>query len=138
MQEAVELDVVSALAGEDAGGAAELLDGLIGDRADHVNLRGRAVLSYRCPAFPPMPAGVARHARQSGWLRRRRVGTATRPCCEEPVVPATPPPATSDFYDLEALLDDEDRALLLRVRDFMDTEVQPIINEYWTKARFPR
>ncbi|MCW2740695.1 MAG: hypothetical protein JWR45_1117 [Blastococcus sp.] len=46
--------------------------------------------------------------------------------------------ATSDFYDLEALLDDEDRALLHRVRDFMDTEVQPIINEYWTRAEFPR
>jgi glutaryl-CoA dehydrogenase len=45
---------------------------------------------------------------------------------------------TSDFYDLEALLDDEDRALLHRVRAFMDTEVQPIINEYWTKAKFPR
>lgn len=45
---------------------------------------------------------------------------------------------TSDFYDLEALLDDEDRALLRRVRAFMDTEVQPIINEYWTRAEFPR
>jgi glutaryl-CoA dehydrogenase len=45
---------------------------------------------------------------------------------------------TSDFYDLEALLDDEDRALLHRVRTFMDTEVQPIINEYWTRAEFPR
>jgi glutaryl-CoA dehydrogenase len=45
---------------------------------------------------------------------------------------------TSDFYDLEALLDDEDRALLYRVREFMDTEVQPIINDYWTRAQFPR
>jgi len=45
---------------------------------------------------------------------------------------------TSDFYDLEALLDDEDRGLLHRVRAFMDTEVQPIINEYWTRAEFPR
>jgi glutaryl-CoA dehydrogenase len=45
---------------------------------------------------------------------------------------------TSDFYDLEALLDDEDRALLHRVREFMDTEVQPVINEDWTRARFPR
>ena len=53
-------------------------------------------------------------------------------------MPTTPPPVTSDFYDLEALLDDEDRALLHRVRGFMDTEVQPIINEYWTKAQFPR
>ena len=45
---------------------------------------------------------------------------------------------TSDFYDLEALLDDEDRGLLHRVRAFMDAEVQPIINEYWTRAEFPR
>ena len=48
------------------------------------------------------------------------------------------PPVTSDFYDLEALLPDEDRALLHRVRGFMDEQVEPIINEYWTRARFPR
>jgi glutaryl-CoA dehydrogenase len=53
-------------------------------------------------------------------------------------MPAELKAVTSDFYDLEALLDDEDRALLHRVRAFMDTEVQPIINEYWTKAKFPR
>ena len=41
---------------------------------------------------------------------------------------------TSDFYDLEALVSDEDRALLHRVRAFMDEKVQPIINEYWTRA----
>jgi glutaryl-CoA dehydrogenase len=51
---------------------------------------------------------------------------------------ADPKAVTSDFYDLEALLDDEDRALLHRVRDFMNTEVQPVINEYWTRAEFPR
>jgi glutaryl-CoA dehydrogenase len=51
---------------------------------------------------------------------------------------AEPQAITSDFYDLEALLDDDDRALLHRVREFMDTEVQPVINEYWTKAQFPR
>src|SRR3712207_3258376 len=51
---------------------------------------------------------------------------------------ADPKAVTSDFYDLEALLDEEDRALLYRVREFMDTEVQPIINEYWTRAQFPR
>ncbi|HYH25800.1 MAG TPA: acyl-CoA dehydrogenase family protein [Blastococcus sp.] len=45
---------------------------------------------------------------------------------------------TSDFYDLEALLDEDDRALLHRVRAFMDEQVEPIINEYWTRARFPR
>jgi glutaryl-CoA dehydrogenase len=45
--------------------------------------------------------------------------------------------ADADFYALELLLDDQDQALLHRVRAFMETEVQPIINHYWTRARFP-
>jgi alkylation response protein AidB-like acyl-CoA dehydrogenase len=45
---------------------------------------------------------------------------------------------SSDFYDLEALLGDEDRALLHRVREFMDEQVEPVINEYWTRGKFPR
>src|SRR3954470_12768020 len=44
---------------------------------------------------------------------------------------------TSDFYDLEGLLDDDDRALLHRVRNFMDTQVEPVINEWWTRGKFP-
>jgi glutaryl-CoA dehydrogenase len=46
-------------------------------------------------------------------------------------------PADADFYALELLLDDQDRALLQRVRDFMEKQVQPIINRYWTRAKFP-
>jgi glutaryl-CoA dehydrogenase len=46
-------------------------------------------------------------------------------------------PADADFYALELLLDDQDRALLQRVRGFMEKEVQPIINHYWTRAKFP-
>ena len=46
-------------------------------------------------------------------------------------------PDDADFYALELLLDDQDRALLHRVRAFMETEVLPIINHYWTRARFP-
>ena len=44
---------------------------------------------------------------------------------------------TSDFYDLEALLSDDDRALLYRVRTFMDEQVEPVINEWWTRGKFP-
>ncbi|RBY91465.1 acyl-CoA dehydrogenase [Blastococcus sp. TBT05-19] len=44
---------------------------------------------------------------------------------------------TSDFYDLEALLDEDERALLYRVRTFMDEQVEPVINEHWTKGTFP-
>ncbi|TFV83375.1 acyl-CoA dehydrogenase family protein [Blastococcus sp. CT_GayMR16] len=50
---------------------------------------------------------------------------------------AEPKIVTSDFYDLEALLDEDDRALLHRVRAFMDEKVQPIINDYWTRGKTP-
>jgi glutaryl-CoA dehydrogenase len=46
-------------------------------------------------------------------------------------------PTDADFYALELLLDEEDRALLHRVRAFMEKEVQPIVNRYWTRAKFP-
>jgi glutaryl-CoA dehydrogenase len=48
------------------------------------------------------------------------------------------PQSSSDFYDLAGLLGEEDRDLLRRVRAFMDEQVEPIINEYWTRGRFPR
>jgi glutaryl-CoA dehydrogenase len=43
----------------------------------------------------------------------------------------------SDFYRLEAVLPDEDRALLARVRGFMRDEVAPIINDCWRREEFP-
>ncbi len=46
-------------------------------------------------------------------------------------------PAPADFYALELLLDDEDRTVLHGVRSFMEKEVQPLINRYWTRAKFP-
>jgi glutaryl-CoA dehydrogenase len=45
--------------------------------------------------------------------------------------------ADADFYALEALLDDAGRAVLLRVRQFMEKSVQPVINRYWTREEFP-
>ena len=36
----------------------------------------------------------------------------------------------SDFYDIEALLSEDDRALPVDVRAFMRDEVAPIINDY--------
>ncbi|WP_118976706.1 acyl-CoA dehydrogenase family protein [Taibaiella koreensis] len=47
------------------------------------------------------------------------------------------PPVDGDFYDLSHMLSEPDRALQLQVRAFMETEIQPIINEYWLKAEFP-
>ncbi len=47
------------------------------------------------------------------------------------------PPINADFYDIQALLPEEDRKLLAQVREFMLKEVEPIANEYWGKAEFP-
>jgi len=46
-------------------------------------------------------------------------------------------PADADFYRLEQLLDDAGRAVLHRVRAFMEKEVAPVINRYWVRAEFP-
>jgi glutaryl-CoA dehydrogenase len=45
--------------------------------------------------------------------------------------------AAEDFYEVEALLEPADRQRVHRVRDFMRAEVEPIINDYWTRAEFP-
>jgi glutaryl-CoA dehydrogenase len=43
----------------------------------------------------------------------------------------------SDFYNLEQLLTDGQREVLQRVRHFMKTKVEPIINEHWKREAFP-
>ncbi|HYU87043.1 MAG TPA: acyl-CoA dehydrogenase family protein [Kribbellaceae bacterium] len=46
-------------------------------------------------------------------------------------------PEATDFYALETLLSDEDRTLLHSVRDYLATEVQPLITAHWNRASFP-
>jgi glutaryl-CoA dehydrogenase len=43
----------------------------------------------------------------------------------------------TDFYGLDELLSDAERAVRDRVRSWVDTEVSPIAAEYWEQARFP-
>ena len=43
----------------------------------------------------------------------------------------------SDFLGFELLLGEEDRELLSATRAFMTREVEPVINEHWTRASFP-
>ena len=47
------------------------------------------------------------------------------------------PPVEGDFYDCAALLEEDDRILLKRVRSFMEEHVAPCINVYWGRAEFP-
>jgi glutaryl-CoA dehydrogenase len=51
--------------------------------------------------------------------------------------PAALPNADGDFYKLSRTLSAEDNALRLKVRAFMEEEVQPIINGYWERDEFP-
>jgi glutaryl-CoA dehydrogenase len=47
------------------------------------------------------------------------------------------PPVNGDFYDIASMLSPEERELQLKVRTFMETEIQPIVNDYWTRSAFP-
>src|SRR5690348_16151693 len=47
------------------------------------------------------------------------------------------PPADGDFYRIANLLDSNESAIVKRVRDFMEGEVAPIIDEYWARDKFP-
>lgn len=43
----------------------------------------------------------------------------------------------TDFYLMDELLTEEERAIRDKVRRFCDDEVIPIINDYWERAEFP-
>ena len=47
------------------------------------------------------------------------------------------PEIEGDYYQLARFLSPEEREVQLRVREFMQKEIQPIANEYWNKAEFP-
>jgi glutaryl-CoA dehydrogenase len=48
-----------------------------------------------------------------------------------------PPPIEGDFYRIEAVLNESERALLKRVRGFMEGVVAPVIEDYWSRDAFP-
>ena len=43
----------------------------------------------------------------------------------------------TDFYHVGDHLDGRERAVLARVREYCDTQVAPVVNEYWERAEFP-
>src|SRR5215470_10977613 len=47
------------------------------------------------------------------------------------------PLPNSDFFQFAELLGDEERAVVKKVRAYMETKVQPIINKYWVEDSFP-
>lgn len=49
----------------------------------------------------------------------------------------TLPAINSDFYELHLRLTPEQREIQLKVRDFMETEIKPLVNSYWLRDEFP-
>lgn len=47
------------------------------------------------------------------------------------------PEINPDFYELSDKLTPDQRALQLKVRSFMETEVAPIVNDFWLRDEFP-
>ena len=47
------------------------------------------------------------------------------------------PPINGDFYEIHLRLNEEDRALQLKVREFMEREIKPLVNNYWLHDEFP-
>ncbi len=55
-----------------------------------------------------------------------------------PKKPKALPEVDGDFYDVGGMLTPRQREIQLRVRAFMELEVEPIINEYWQRDEFPK
>jgi glutaryl-CoA dehydrogenase len=49
----------------------------------------------------------------------------------------TLPAPNSDFYQLVDVLTEDELAMVRKVRTYMETNVQPIINKYWSEDAFP-
>lgn len=47
------------------------------------------------------------------------------------------PPIDGDFYDMSHKLSPEHREIQLKVREFMEKEVKPLVNHYWLRDEFP-
>jgi glutaryl-CoA dehydrogenase len=48
-----------------------------------------------------------------------------------------PPPVDGDFYRISAVLNESERALLERVREFTESVIAPVIEDYWSRDAFP-
>src|SRR6476661_6762093 len=58
------------------------------------------------------------------------IATALKPSKQLPL-------PNSDFFQFADLLGDEERAVVKKVRAYMETKVQPIINKHWVEDSFP-
>src|ERR1700759_2206416 len=58
--------------------------------------------------------------------------TPTPPTAAKPL-----PKPNGDFYQVTESLSDSERAVLQKIRAFMETKVAPVINKFWAEDSFP-
>lgn len=46
-------------------------------------------------------------------------------------------PLAADFYGYETLLTDREKSFIADLRQYLEAEVRPIVNEHWERAEFP-
>jgi alkylation response protein AidB-like acyl-CoA dehydrogenase len=61
----------------------------------------------------------------------------TATAASKTAVPKPAPVPNGDFYQLVDLLTPEEKAVVKKVRTYMETKVQPVINKYWSDDAFP-
>src|SRR5438445_3880996 len=61
----------------------------------------------------------------------------TATAASEVTTPKPAPVPDGDFYQLIELLTPEEKAVVKKVRTYMETNVQPVINKYWADDAFP-
>ncbi|WP_213814328.1 acyl-CoA dehydrogenase family protein [Glaciihabitans sp. dw_435] len=47
-------------------------------------------------------------------------------------------PLAADFYGFENSLSDREKDVIVRLREYLEAEVRPIVNDHWARAEFPR
>ena len=61
----------------------------------------------------------------------------TATAASKTAAPKPVPVPNGDFYQLADLLTPEEKAVVKKVRTYMETKVQPVINKYWSDDAFP-
>jgi glutaryl-CoA dehydrogenase len=46
-------------------------------------------------------------------------------------------PLSADFYGFENSLSDKEKDVIVRLREYLEAEVRPIVNDHWERAAFP-
>src|SRR5262249_44531172 len=88
----------------------------------------------RAPLSAPPPRQDAAAVTPQNKTKKKKMAPAT---ALKPSVPKQLPQSTSDFYEIGTTLSADEQAILKNVRDFMETKVAPIINDYWVRDAFP-